>query len=138
MCYARNGRYNEASIELQKAINLQPKKELYVNNLAAVQVQMNKPEEAAKLLSKHQALLRYSTMSVNCWPKKGIWPVLLKRMQLATQLDPNMTAARQWMQQYMTNPGGLAPSAAPSYQQVAAVPQRQMLHRRCLVHRLEM
>jgi chaperonin cofactor prefoldin len=127
MCYARTGRYSEASTELQKAINLQPKKELYVNNLAAVQVQMNNPEEAAKLLSKHQAPAQVQYNVGQLLAKKGDLTGAAQRMQLATQLDPNMTAARQWMQQYMTNPGGLTPSAAPSYQQVAAVPQRQML-----------
>lgn len=94
--YARRGMNREAIAAFERAVQLQPKRPLYRNNLAVVLVQSDAVEPAmAQLLSVY-------TEPEACYKlgyllqKKGDRELALEYFGRAVQLNPGMVEARQW------------------------------------------
>lgn len=96
MYYARRGMNQEAIAAFERAVQLQPKRLLYRNNLAVVLVQNDALEPAlAQLLAVY-------TEPEACYKlgyllqKKGDQQLALEYFGRALQLSPGMVEARQW------------------------------------------
>ena len=118
LCLARVNRYDDAVKNLNKAIELQPQKALYRNNLATVLVQQNKLNEAVTQLSavNPPAVAHYNVAFL--LQRRGDMNAATQHMVTAAQLDPNLTAARQWLQEnQQTSLAQRGPAlVAPQYQ----------------------
>ncbi len=119
LCLARVNRYDDAVKNLNKAIEIQPQKALYRNNLATVLVQQNKLNEAVTQLSAMNppAVAHYNVAFL--LQRRGDLNTATQHMVTASQLDPNFTAARQWLQENQpTSYAQTGPAiVAPQYQQ---------------------
>lgn len=96
MYYARRGMHQEAIAAFERAVQLQPKRPLYRNNLAVVLIQNDSLEPAlAQLLAVY-------TEPEACYKlgyllqKKGDQQRALEYFGQALQLNPGMLEARQW------------------------------------------
>jgi tetratricopeptide (TPR) repeat protein len=97
LCYHRRGMLNESVEALQKAIALQPERKLYRNNLAAVLVDMNRPEAALEQLvaADGKAVGHYNLGYLLM--KKGNQSAALAEFRAAAAVDPGLDAAQQWI-----------------------------------------
>jgi Flp pilus assembly protein TadD len=122
LCLARVNRYDESVRNLNKAIEMQPQKALYRNNLATVLVQQNKLQEAVTQLSavNPPAVAHYNVAFL--LQRRGDMNAATQHMITAAQLDPNLSAARQWLQENQptslaqSGPAIMAPQSQPQSQ----------------------
>ena len=116
LCYHRQGKLKEAAKSLQTAVELQPSKHLYRDNLAAVLVEQGRNEEALKqLCSAHGDAVGHYNLAYLLAQRPDPRPSL-PYFQLALEKDPNLTPAREWIAQ-------LAPQAMVPRQPMPAPPQ---------------
>jgi tetratricopeptide (TPR) repeat protein len=103
LCYARNGRYNEAMTALTRAVQLQPDKPLYRNNLAVVLVELGNTDSAFLHLQAVQpeAIARYNLGQLLL--RKGQREAAAGQFALALQADPNHDASRAWLVELRTS-----------------------------------
>jgi Tfp pilus assembly protein PilF len=97
LCFARQNRLDEAFAALSRAVQLEPKNPLYRNNIAAVLVDQGRLRDAFQYLREvHGEAAAHYNMGY-LLNKKGQTQAALQQFSLATQVDPSMTAARQWV-----------------------------------------
>ncbi len=104
LCYHRRGMMNEAGKSLQKAIDLQPQRKLYRDNLAAVLVDQDKNEEAlVHLVAAHgEAVGNYNLAYLLTQKHKN--GEALAYFRKAAEKDPTLTAAQSWIAQLSGGP----------------------------------
>jgi tetratricopeptide (TPR) repeat protein len=98
LCYARQGKLDEAVTAMTVAIQLEPKNPLYRNNIATVLVDQNKAREAfAQLREVHGNAAAYYNMGY-LLNKKGQTQAALQNFTMAVRADPSMVTARRWVE----------------------------------------
>lgn len=97
LCYARNGQLNPAAAHLARAVQLQPKKALYRNNLAVVLVETGQNEQAlAQLRAVHaESVARFNLGQLLL--RKGESQAAAEQFSAALRADPAMLPARAWL-----------------------------------------
>ena len=119
LCYHRRGMLNDANKALTTAVELEPHKKLYRDNLAAVLVDQGKTEDALAQLTKAHGEPVGNYNLAYLLVQKHDNAQALHHFQRAAQLDPTLTAAHHWIAQ-------LSPGSAPvATRPVAMVAQRQ-------------
>ncbi len=94
--YARRGMNQEAIAAFERAVQLQPKRQLYRNNLAVVLVQHGSLEPALEqLLAVYTEPEAYYKLGY-LLQKKGEQELALEYFGRALQLNPGMVEAQQW------------------------------------------
>lgn len=118
--YARRGMNQEAIAAFERAVLLQPKRQLYRNNLAVVLVQSNALEPAmAQLLAVY-------TEAEACYKlgyllqKKGDTELAVEYFGRALQLQPGMAEARQWHDHLQRQLAGRRTPGAPRQSEFGA------------------
>jgi tetratricopeptide (TPR) repeat protein len=97
LCYARRQKYDEALAALQRAVDLQPDRVLYRNNIATVLVVQGRIDEALQhLTDAHGAAIAHYNIGF-LLNKRGQRSQALDQFVLALEADPSMTAAQQWI-----------------------------------------
>ncbi|MDX1963278.1 MAG: tetratricopeptide repeat protein [Pirellulales bacterium] len=119
LCLARQGKLSEATVKLEKAVDLQPGKVLYRNNLATVYAAQNRPQDALNQLTKaHSPAVAQYNLAI-LLHKNNQTAAATQAMAQAVQIDPQMVAARNWLQEH-------APVAGqPGQPMQANIPQNQ-------------
>jgi Tfp pilus assembly protein PilF len=110
LCYHRHGMLPQATKSLEKAIELQPARKLYHDNLAAVLVEQDRKEEALKQLvvAHGEAIGNYNLAFLLAQkPNKSI---AVPYFQHALALDPSLVQAQQWIAQ-LSHPRHELPNA---------------------------
>jgi len=98
LCFARRGMLRESLSALGRAIQLQPKRALYRNNVATVLVEMGRIDAAFTHLRAVQA------EAVACYnlgylmQKKGDLEVAERLFAKALEKDPSLTEAKTWIE----------------------------------------
>ena len=113
LCLIREKKPKESIAALEKAIEIEPTKALYRNNLARILVELDRTPEAYKILVPvhGEAVAHYNIgFLLN---ERGLKPQALEQFRLAAQLDPNLKVAKQWINL-------LSPGEVPM--QIAATP----------------
>jgi tetratricopeptide (TPR) repeat protein len=113
---------NEATESLARAVELQPQRKLYRNNLASVYVEQGLYDEALSHLAaaSGEAAGHYNLgYMLN---QKGDRPAALRHFQLAAQHDPSLTAAHQWIASL--SQVGATSSLASGYAPAGVTPSR--------------
>ncbi|MEX0938303.1 MAG: tetratricopeptide repeat protein [Pirellulales bacterium] len=111
LCLARRGMYPQSLDALQKAVVLQPDKKLYRNNVATVLVEMNRGEEALPhLIAAHGEATAHYNLGV-LMHNHGQADPAAAQFAAAIAADPNMTAARDWLNRLA--PQGVARGDVP-------------------------
>jgi Flp pilus assembly protein TadD len=120
MSYERRGKLPEAVVTVAKAVDMEPKKPLYRNNLAMMLVELNKPEDAFRQLVavNSPAVAHYNLASL--LHRKGNDALAAQHFALAAA-DPALPQARQWAMRLAANTGTSLP-ALPSVPQPPAMP----------------
>ncbi|ADB16843.1 Tetratricopeptide TPR_2 repeat protein [Pirellula staleyi DSM 6068] len=97
LCYARQKDLPQSMANLHKAVELQPANVKYRNNLATVQVEAGRADEAIKTLSavNPQAVAHYNVGYL--LEQKGNAQGAAQHMARAVELDPSMQAAREML-----------------------------------------
>ncbi len=121
LCLARTGQLHKSVGMLQRAVQLQPAKPLYRNNLATVLVELDRPDEALTQLKAvyPPAQAHYN---VGFWlQKRGLKDAAADQFATAVSYDPTFASALQWLAklrpeyapqtQVASNPG---PAEVPS------------------------
>jgi hypothetical protein len=87
------------AIEAQRrAVDLRPQEPRYRNNLAALLVEVGRPQEAfAQLRAIYDEPVAHYNLAF-LLNKRGIKPAALQEFAIALQLNPNMVAARSWVE----------------------------------------
>lgn len=125
LCFARQGKFNEAVQSIEQAINLQPDKALYRNNAATVLVEMRQDQRALAHLSAVHSPADANFNIGQLLVDRGRPHEAYSYFQHALELDPTMQSAQDAMArlngaptptaQYAAEPT-IAPQAiAPSY-----------------------
>ncbi len=121
LCYHRNGKLDEASKSLATAVELEPHKKLYRDNLAAVLVDQGKPQEAlVQLSAAHGEGVGNYNLAYLLVQKRDNRAALY-HFQRAAQVEPTLAAAHQWVAQLsQTGPpvamvANRTPYGAPAY-----------------------
>ena len=120
LSYQRRGTLKDAEKSLMKAVELRPDRKLYRNNLATVQFELGKPQEALNQLvvANGHAVGHYNLGFL--FGRAGQPQQALAEFQQALVHDPGMVEAQDWIahltQRYAAQP-------APQQQQ-----QQQMVH----------
>lgn len=97
LCYARQAKYDDAVKALSRAVELQPDRALYRNNIATVLVVQGRTNEAlAHLTDAHGAAIAHYNIGF-LLNKRGQRRQALEQFKLALQTDPSMTSAEQWI-----------------------------------------
>jgi tetratricopeptide (TPR) repeat protein len=106
LCYARRGMLNESVVELAKAIELQPQKQLYRNNIATVFVEMGRPQQALQHLmaTEQPAVAHYNLACL--LHQRGQSQVAAQHFAQAAQLDPSLPGVQQATRQVAGAPAG--------------------------------
>lgn len=97
LCYARQGKYELALEYLDKAVSLQPDRELYRNNIATVLVEIGRPDEAVQQIAAvyGEPIAHYNVgvlLNHQRRPEQAI-----RQFAIAIQQDPAMEEAREWL-----------------------------------------
>ncbi|MBX3434582.1 MAG: tetratricopeptide repeat protein [Pirellulales bacterium] len=93
LCLARSGQVQESLTPLAQAIRLDPQKPLYRNNIAKVLMALDRPAEAAdQLAAVHSPAAVNYNMAVLLLDADRVAEAA-RCLQLATTLDPQLTAA---------------------------------------------
>lgn len=122
LCYARRGMATEALTNLGKAVQLQPDKALYRNNLACVLVDQHRLDDALVHLRavNTDAVANYN-MGILLEQRKQDM-VAQTYFQRALQLNPSFAEARQWSEQLAKRQSALAQSGQQGPAQAQATP----------------
>jgi Flp pilus assembly protein TadD len=97
LCYARAKRLSEATTAMARAVQLEPKNALYRNNLATVLVDQGRYHEAlVQLQVVHSEAAAYYNMGY-LLNKKHLTQEALQYFTAASQADPSLVPARQWV-----------------------------------------
>lgn len=97
LCLLRDNQPKESIEELKKAIDLEPTKPLYRNNLAKILVELDRADEAYKILAPvhGEATAHYNIgYMLNT---RGLKAQALEHFRIAAKLDPNLKRAQQWV-----------------------------------------
>ena len=133
--YFQLGMFRQAIAMLERAIQLQPKEIKYRNNIAILLVQMGMPQEAfTHLLAVHnEAAAHYNLGFIMARCKQREQASL--QFSLALQVNPSMTAARQWLDRLNGRAVSMNPSAAPVMGQMQGPPNYRLEEPRLAVQR---
>jgi Tfp pilus assembly protein PilF len=103
LSYQRRGALDKAADTLQRAVAAQPRKTLYRNNLAKVLVEMNRPEEAFRQMAAAEgpAVAHFNLGAL--YYKKGNQQLAMYHFMQASQADPSLAQARQWVDRIAAN-----------------------------------
>ena len=95
LCYGAKNKFAEAAAALERAVELEPTRKLYRNNLAAVLVKMNRSEEAfQQLAAVHpQAVAKYNIGYL--LTKQNERQLAYRYFNDALIADPNLKEARE-------------------------------------------
>ena len=120
LSYQRRGHLDEAARSLAKAIELQPDKPLYRNNMATLLVAMHRPNEALdQLTAVHGPAVAHYNLAI-LLHRKGNDQEAQYHFAQAAQIDPSMRAAREWADRL--SPNSRPPIVAMEEQMAAARP----------------
>ena len=98
LCFARQGRLDEAVAAMTIAIQIAPKNPRYRNNIATVLVDQGKFRDAfGHLRQVHDEAAAYYNMGY-LLNKKGQTQSAMQHFSLALRADPSMTAAQRWIE----------------------------------------
>ncbi len=112
LCLARQQRLDESVSTLNQAVQLQPQRKLYRNNLAAILIEMQRNEEAfGHLAAVHGPAVAHFNLA-HLLHQKGNQPGAIFHFQQAAQADPNLVAARRWVEHLAAHQPVLPPSHA--------------------------
>lgn len=107
----RRGKLDDAAKFIARAIELQPDKALYRNNMATVLVAMQRHDEAlSQLTAVHGPAGGHYNLAILLHRKGADQEAQFHFMQ-ASQIDPSMVAAREWAERLASN-AQLAPVVA--------------------------
>jgi Flp pilus assembly protein TadD len=125
LCLARRGMATDALGALGKAVQLQPDKALYRNNLAVVLVDQHRPDDALTQLRAvdTEAVANYDLGILLEQRKQDV--LAQARFQHALELDPQFTEARLWNEHLAKRAAALA-STQPSRAQQALPPETRL------------
>jgi Tfp pilus assembly protein PilF len=135
LCLARQEQYAESVETLGRAVQLQQDNPLYRNNLAAVLVEVGRPDEAlSHLTTAHGPAVAHYNLGYLFY-KSGKPQQAAPYLQKALALDPQMAAARQLLAvmsgetppvaQRAPAPTAIARAVAPRAQQLPRVPANE-------------
>jgi Tfp pilus assembly protein PilF len=97
LCYARQGRLDEAASALNRAVQMTPRNVRYRNNLATVLVDRGNVREAFDHLRQvHGEAAAYYNLGY-LLNKKGQTQAAVQHFSLALRADPSMVAAKHWV-----------------------------------------
>lgn len=118
LCYARQKKMDASIASLSRAVQLQPAKKLYRNNIATVLVQLDRMPEALEHLSYEEkpAVANYNLACL--LHQSGKTQAAGHYFASAAQMDPELTAAREWAVKL----GSMPPPAGPRLTNVRANP----------------
>jgi Flp pilus assembly protein TadD len=103
LSYQARGQLDEASRYFAKAIQLQPDKPLYRNNMAIVLVAMHRHDEALKeLMAVHGPAVANYNLAI-LLHRKGLDQEAQYHFAQAAQIDPSMVAAKEWADRLSPN-----------------------------------
>ena len=106
LCSARQHLYAKSREALQRAVELQPTKPLYRNNLAMVLVEMGDNDKAfAQLVAVHGEAAACYNLGYLVY-KKGQYDLAARLFTKAAERDPSMTDAQIWAQQAQASLAG--------------------------------
>jgi Tfp pilus assembly protein PilF len=119
LCFHRRGKLDDAAKALRQAVELEPHKKLYRDNLAAVLVDQGKtPEALTQLKAAHGEAVGNYNLGYLLVQKKDAAGAL-HHFQRAAQLDPSLTQAREWIAHLAP---GMPPAPGQSAPMVAQRP----------------
>jgi Flp pilus assembly protein TadD len=106
LCYARRGMLNESVVELTKAVELQPLKPLYRNNIATVFVELGRPQQALQHLmtTEQPAVAHYNLACL--LQQRGQSQAAAAHFAQAAQHDPSLPGVQEWTRQVAGAPAG--------------------------------
>jgi predicted Zn-dependent protease len=97
LCYARQGKFDQAIEHLEKAVALQPERELYRNNIATVLVEMGRTNEAvAQVAAVYGEPIAHYNVGI-LLQQQGKREQSIEQLSLAVRQDPAMEQAREWL-----------------------------------------
>lgn len=104
--YGRQKRFEEAREAMTKAVNLQPDRKLYRNNLSTVLVYLKQPEEAFRHLSAvHPPDVAYYNVAFLLVQQED-YNQGLAHLDLALAANPQLEEARQYREMLVAQMGG--------------------------------
>ena len=112
LCHARNRDYRQAIPALKRAVELEPNRKLYRNNLATVLVELGDNEGAI------QQLMAVHSEAVACYnlgyllQKKGQRDRAMKLFAKAWEKDPSLMQAKEWLDRLQNAPPSVAGQSA--------------------------
>jgi Tfp pilus assembly protein PilF len=99
LCYARRRDLPNAAALLSKAVQLEPSKANYRNNLAAVLVDLGRPEEAlVHLQAAHPAAVAHFNLACLMAQREQI-DLAIAHLEQAVQIDPLLAPAQEMLAQ---------------------------------------
>jgi tetratricopeptide (TPR) repeat protein len=106
LCYARGGMLNESVVELAKAVELQPQKQLYRNNIATVFVELGQPQQALQhlMVTEQPAVAHYNLACL--LQQRGQSQAAASHFAQAAQHDPSLPGVQEWTRQLAGAPAG--------------------------------
>jgi Tfp pilus assembly protein PilF len=104
LCYARQGKFDLALKHLGKAVELQPDRVLYRNNIATVLVELGRIDEAVDQVAKvyGEPIAHYNVGIV--LNQRGRRKAAAEQFALAVEKDPGLEQAREWLARLETDP----------------------------------
>jgi tetratricopeptide (TPR) repeat protein len=97
LCFARQGRLDDAASALNRAVQMSPKNVRYRNNIATVLVDRGSVREAFEQLRQvHGEAAAYYNVAY-LLNKKGQTQAAIQHFAQALRADPSMVAAKNWM-----------------------------------------
>ena len=106
LCYARRGMLNESIVELAKAVELEPQKQLYRNNIATVFVELGQPQQALQhlMVTEQPAVAHYNLACL--LQQRGQSQAAASHFAQAAQHDPSLPGVQEWTRQVAGAPAG--------------------------------
>jgi tetratricopeptide (TPR) repeat protein len=112
LSYERRGKLDESAQSIAKAIQLQPDKPLYRNNIAAILVEMHRNDEAlAQLTRAHGPAGAHYNLAI-LLHRSGNDRDAQFHFAQAAQIDPSLSAAREWARRL--SPASTSPTQVAS------------------------
>ncbi|MGD9648059.1 MAG: tetratricopeptide repeat protein, partial [Pirellulales bacterium] len=122
LCYRQVGKLDEAIAAQQQAVELQPGRKLYRNNLATTLVRAGRGNEALdQLLAVHRPPTAHYNIGY-LLNEQGDRDAARFHFQRALEFDPTFAPAQQWLA-VLPPPAAAPPQAHPGYGQPAPRPQ---------------